>query len=410
MGGFRMYKVLIVDDDSIICTGLQKLINWEEYGFEAKDYALNGLEALKMVDRAVYDLIITDIRMPKLDGIELVKSLRQKEHPSKIIILSGYRDFEYAQTALEFGVKKYILKPVNEKVLINTIVEIRNEIEEGIKQKLVLNESRIIVRESFILNLLKSGEKSSFVYKKSKSVGIDLNNKIFRICVIESFKNDAEGKDVSGLVIKKAIEGIIDKYSAGYIADVGNNKIAVLICSDGKCIIPIHMICEEIFQYLNKYNGNVVNISIGNEVSEYNMICGSFQNACAVHAGDFFNGKQHILFFDDIVDNSTIESIVKYVRENCCEKLTLQSIANKFFFNPAYIGRIFKNHTGLKFNEFLIDCKIEKSIKLLESNKVKCYEIAEKVGYTDYDHFCKVFKSKKGCTPSEYKLRNRSIF
>jgi len=404
-----MLKVLIVDDDYIICTGLQKLIDWEEYGFTTKDYALNGMEALDMMDKAVYDLVITDIRMPKCDGIELIKAMRQKKYPSKVIILSGYRDFEYAQTALEFGVKKYILKPVNEKILINTIIGIKNEIDESISQKLVLSESKTILREKAILELLKSEDKNSLIYDKLENMGVDLNNKIFYACIIDTFKKSTEAEYVLGLVLKKAIEEIVNKYSAGYTAYIGDNKYAILFCSDGESGNPARNVCEEIFNYVNKFAGSTVNISIGNEVSEYNMIYQSFHNAASISSDYFSNESQHILFYDDIVSSSTIEGIIKYVRENCCEKLTLQSIANKFFFNPAYVGRIFKSHTGLKFNDFLIDCKIEKSVQLLDNSKYKVSEIAGKVGYTDYDHFCKVFRSKKGCTPSEYKSRNRSI-
>ena len=402
-----MYKVLIVDDDSIICTGLQKLINWEDYGFEAEDYALNGLEALKMVERVVYDLIITDIRMPKLDGIELIKALRQKGYTSKIIILSGYRDFEYAQTALEFGVKKYVLKPVNEKTFINTIVDIRNEIEEGIKQKLTINESKIVLKERIILDLLKEGEESILAYKRAKDIGIDLDNKTFRVCVIEGCGNDKNGRNISGFVIKKFVEEIVDKHSAGYAADVGNNRISALICFDDNGMHPLKLILEEIFQFIDKYTGNAVNISVGDEVSKYDLIFESFHNACAGLESEFFNEQHRILYFDDIADNSVIKSTVRYVKENCCEKLSLHSIANKFFFNPAYLGRVFKSYTGLSFNDFLIECKMEQAVKLLESKKFKVYEISEKVGYTNYDHFCRVFKLKKGCTPSEYKSGNK---
>lgn len=403
-----MYKVLIVDDDFIICTGLQKLIDWEVYGFISKDYALNGLEALEMLEKTVYDLIITDIRMPKCDGIDLIKEIRQKNYPSKVIILSGYRDFEYAQTALEFGVKKYILKPVNEKILINTIIDIKNEIDESISQKLVLSESKTILLEKAIIELLKSENKNSYIYTNLENMGVDLKNKIFQVCIIDSFKNSIEAEYVLGLVLKKTIVEIVKKYSAGYTAYIGDNKYVILFCSDGKSGNSVKTVCEEIFNYVNKFAGSTVNISIGNEVTEYYMIYQSFYNAASLSSNYFTNENQHILFYDDIVTNSTIEGIIKYVRENCCEKLTLQSIANRFFFNPAYIGRIFKSHTGLKFNDFLIECKIEKSEQLLENSKYKVSEIAEKVGYTDYDHFCKVFKSKKGCSPSEYKVKNRT--
>lgn len=403
-----MYKVLIVDDDFIICAGLQKLIDWKQYGFEAKDYALNGLEAIEMIERSAYDLIITDIRMPKFDGIDLIKAMRERNYTSKIIILSGYRDFEYARTALEYGVKKYILKPVNEKVLISTITDIREEIDESNSQKLALNESKTILREKVLLELFKSEDKNLLIYRKLNNMGIDLKDKVFQVCIIEPAGKTSEDEEVLGSVMKKAVGEIIGRRNAGYTVDTGNNKIAVLFCLGGTTTVTAREICEEIFVYLEKSTRKLVNIAAGSVETEYRMIYNSFKNAESICIGGFFNETRHILFHEDLQNNNAIETIIRYVRENCCEKLTLQSIANKFFFNPAYVGRIFKLHTGMKFNDFLIECKLEKSIQLLENSKYKVSEIAEKVGYTDYDHFCKVFRSKKGCTPSEYKSKSRS--
>ena len=163
-----MYKVLIADDDSIICAGLQKLINWEEYGFTADDFALNGVEALKMMETKQYDLIITDIRMPKMDGIEFIKALQQKGYSPQIIILSGYRDFEYAQTALELGVKKYILKPVNEKKFIEAIIGVRNEIQEKHRHKQTMCKTTVT---HLLLDILILGWRNSNHRSEERRVG-----------------------------------------------------------------------------------------------------------------------------------------------------------------------------------------------------------------------------------------------
>ena len=114
-----MYKVLIVDDEIAICMGLTKLIDWTSYGFEASGYALNGLEALEKIKLDRYDVIVTDVRMPEIDGIELIRKIKDLEYDCKIIIISGYKDFEYARAAVEYGVRNYILKPINEDVLIS---------------------------------------------------------------------------------------------------------------------------------------------------------------------------------------------------------------------------------------------------------------------------------------------------
>lgn len=398
-----MYKVLIVDDDSIICAGLQKLINWEEYDFIADDFALNGVEGLKMMEKNHYDLIITDIRMPKMDGIEFIKAFQYKGFSPETIILSGYRDFEYAQTALELGVKKYILKPVNEKKFIDAIISVRNEIQEKHRHKQTVNESKMILKERAILDLFKGEEESLLAYRRSKDLEIDLDNKTFRVCVMELLDKGRRGPNPSFFIIKKAFEEFEDKNAAGYAAQIEDCRIAVLICLKAECITASGYKADGIFQLLERYEGYTAKIAVGNEVPVYTRIFESYNNACTLLESGCINGQHRILYFDEIENQRGLSEAVKYVKEHCCEKLSLQFIANKFFFNPAYLGRIFKSYTGLGFNDYLTDCKIEQAVKLLESRKFKISDIAEKVGYADVDYFCRIFKSKKGCTPSEYK-------
>lgn len=112
-----MYRVLLVDDDLNICKGLQRLIDWTECGFEVTSTAANGKEAMQLCDQQRYDLIVTDVKMPVMDGLELIKSLRQKGQTIQIIIVSAYGEFSYAQEAMRYGVDYYLLKPVEEMVL-----------------------------------------------------------------------------------------------------------------------------------------------------------------------------------------------------------------------------------------------------------------------------------------------------
>ena len=126
-----MYKVMIVDDEKCIRKGLQILINWGEYGFSAEDEAANGMEALRLLEREKFDVIITDIRMPRMDGLELAKQIYEMNIRTNIIIISGYKDFEYARSAIEFGVKRYILKPIDQNLLIDALLKIKKEYEVG---------------------------------------------------------------------------------------------------------------------------------------------------------------------------------------------------------------------------------------------------------------------------------------
>jgi len=107
-----MYKLMIVDDEEIILDGLKNVVEWENLGIEVISYAYNGKEALEKIAENVPDILITDISMPVMDGIELVRELRERGFDSiKIVFLSGYDDFEYARNATRLGAVDYLLKP-----------------------------------------------------------------------------------------------------------------------------------------------------------------------------------------------------------------------------------------------------------------------------------------------------------
>jgi two-component system response regulator YesN len=125
-----VYKVLIVDDEYLIRNGISKRFNWAETGFTVIGTASNGQDALIEINKNIPDVVITDIRMPILDGIELCKTIRYRYPQIKIIILSGYSEFEYAQKAIEYGVYYYLLKPLNESELRNVLKKLYFELEK----------------------------------------------------------------------------------------------------------------------------------------------------------------------------------------------------------------------------------------------------------------------------------------
>ena len=123
-----MFKILIVDDERSVCQGMQRLIDWEGYGFVIAGTAGNGQQALELQREHCYDLIITDLKMPVLDGIGLIQKLAEEEADCKIIIVSAYGEFSYAQAAMQYGVQYYLLKPVDEAVLCGYLSKIAEEL------------------------------------------------------------------------------------------------------------------------------------------------------------------------------------------------------------------------------------------------------------------------------------------
>ncbi len=141
-----MYKVLLVDDERMILDGISVIVDWNKYDTELVGKAMNGLEAYDFITNQPPDIVITDITMPGLDGIELVKKAREDYPSIKWIFLSGFNEFEYARQAMRFGVKHYLLKPCNEDNIseaLNDIVKEKKEEEEALEYMKAMEEEVI---------------------------------------------------------------------------------------------------------------------------------------------------------------------------------------------------------------------------------------------------------------------------
>lgn len=121
-----MLKVLIVDDERYVCEGLIKALDWEALGFEKPLSAANGEDAVEIIRHSSIDLVITDVKMPMMDGIGLARYINKFYARINMIFISAYDEFQYARQAIEFGVKSYLLKPVEKEMLKDTVVRIMN--------------------------------------------------------------------------------------------------------------------------------------------------------------------------------------------------------------------------------------------------------------------------------------------
>ena len=151
-----MYKVVIIDDEPIIVEGLSKSIQWDRWDCEVVGSALNGIEGLALVDEVRPDIIITDISMPQMDGLQMIASLKSQYENLEITILTGCRDFEYAQQAVRLGVTRLLLKPSK-----------MDELQEAIeKMTQNLRNHEVSKREEEASSAVKS-EAGSFIVKNA---------------------------------------------------------------------------------------------------------------------------------------------------------------------------------------------------------------------------------------------------
>ena len=135
----ELYRIILVDDEEEVRKSIIRKIDWEEAGFFVAGDAENGEDALEKIEALEPDVVLTDIRMPYMDGLTLAERIRQKYPSMKIVIFSGFDDFEYAKQAIKLNVTEYILKPVNVEELTAILKRIKVNLDQEIEQKRNVN-------------------------------------------------------------------------------------------------------------------------------------------------------------------------------------------------------------------------------------------------------------------------------
>ncbi|MCI6153371.1 response regulator transcription factor [Fusobacterium perfoetens] len=256
-----MIKILIVEDEEIIRKGLINTIDWLSKDCTIIGEAINGKDGLEKIESLSPDLVITDIRMPVLDGLEMIREAMQQGKTFEKIILTSYGEFEYAKESINLGVVEYILKPIDEDILYEALDKVREKLSEK--------------------ELLRKVEE-----------------------VVDT-KDDME----------------------------------------------------------------------------------------------FFNIE---FYFDNNIENKYVRKSLEKIKNYYYEKLNIKDLSEEFDVSTGYLSRKFKEEVGETFLDILNKYRIQKSIKLLMKEEYKLYEISEKVGFTDYKHFCTVFKKYLNVAPGDF--------
>ena len=131
-----MYTLLLVDDEEEVTQIIAKKVKWNELGFSVVGHANNGLKALEMLEEIQPDVVMTDIRMPYMDGLELCGQIREKYPATKLVLFTGFDDFEYAKEAVHLEIEEYILKPVNANELSDCLTRLKDALDKEREEKL----------------------------------------------------------------------------------------------------------------------------------------------------------------------------------------------------------------------------------------------------------------------------------
>lgn len=363
-----MYKVIIVDDENPIRKGLITYVNWAEMGFSVAGEASNGNDAIELIRELKPHVVLTDIKMPRCTGIELMEKIKKDNIDIKIVVLSGYDEFEYAKAALKAGAVDYLLKPIEFDKLNEIFIKIKNEYDKRNKEEIQNNRVYSLLKEQFQYDFTNGGIEKEDIH--------NIENKL--ILLIKQYNSEG---------ISKLIQDTFNKFSGK--ADVYN------------CYISFIKILNRFLEASGIKSTDIID----KKSVDFDRLMNreTVQDVTAELMDVFKNVIEYLGTRDFKYTNKIIEAVKKYIIENYSNNISLEMAANSVHMNHMYLSRLFKKETGVSFTDYLTDIRMQKAKKLMENVSIKLYEISEMVGYYSPKHFSKVFKKNTGVTPKQYR-------
>lgn len=291
-----MYKLLLVDDEILVREAIAENIHWKEIGYELVSACENGKEAIAYIKDNKVDVVITDVCMPFIDGIELSKYIHMNNLKIDVIIFSGYNEFEYAQKAIKYGVSEYLSKPITANELseillsLKTKIDKKKEIENEFKK---LNKSyfknRILIKSKIIKNLIMGNELEE-TRKELEEYGINIDYLAYRIAIIEidiysdSYNTDKDKikqGEMKSFVIYNISNEIIKRYNLGEVCKGDNNKAFLLLWTNTPREFQniVNKMFKEIQEEVFKVLELTITISIGENVYSLSDLHKSYRDA-----------------------------------------------------------------------------------------------------------------------------------
>mgnify|MGYP001171376571 FL=1 len=445
-------KMLIVDDEPLICQGLAKTIPWQEVGIEVVDTAINGKKALEIMERETVDIVITDVNMPELDGIQLSRAIAERFSSVSIIMISGYDEFDYALQALRIGVEDYLLKPVDIDELMKLVNKVKMEMEEEKRNKETKDEA--ILRNYFsqqIFHLPNSSNLPEHIKIDSYAYRLLLMEKrnYYKseqpIKLYKEWKPMIDPMDVSSisieihenqlLLIVYNQEGIssesLDCLSSELIA---SNEISLVISSEHHDLSHFATVYQELNQRLNFYRGMDKQLVLESEqlpsVPEYqldkrqvndlmDMVFQQRKQPVEKIVNKWFTDFQEfslplsrikgqcLLILHSIKETGQ-DSIFEEIDFNLDEEIDLRIYNSPDVLRELLLADLnnMMDYVGRSTNSHWI---IQQAKQYMEKNyqkDIKAVKIAE-AHYITPNYFSMLFKQETGCNFSEYLNRIR---
>lgn len=441
-------KVLLVDDEIFTIRMLQSLIHWKELGLEITGCAQDGQEAYEKTVRENPDIIISDIRMPGMSGLELLKKVKQYNGGIRVILMSAYADFSYVQEGMKSGCCDYILKPVDEGELETSLRKVVLEIQGQKEQEKVISKSVEQLDKIRLYQYMKTGHGKNKLKKPGQpypvkfqrysvflmqidpdtideynaSRNIEMGEEGYVTRILEQILSLRtrnfmvfDYEEGCWTILLEELEGAKREETAEILienmrADMG---IQMNICfsSVGRGMEELPSLFEEV-KNLSKYR-----FYVGEEAilgCGYNCKKEEIQELCEIGTekdkADRSGNQESGLLSEQVASYSTpVRESLALIEERYNENLSLEEICEKIAVSKTYFCYLFKRETGMSLWNYLTFVRLNHARELLETTELKNYEIAFQVGYENPSYFSRLFKKYEGVTPNEYRAAKRNI-
>ncbi len=452
-----MKTLLIVEDEKLIRAGIRTMV--QRSGVEVEEIleANNGEKAWEILSAQHVDAVFTDIRMPRMDGIELVKLIHGMEKPPYVVAISGYDDFSYAVEMLRNGVTEYLLKPVERERIQKAL----RDIDDKIKNSSV--ESRVAVYENIVRNkpyrvaalhlgceepelencvgipdgveasylVLVDGNEDLLIEEMDgeSAIGISAVHETeeeVRQAMAEALEARKQAFSKSKSTIFQSPVDAGDKENPEALSDTARTKRIQLIGTDKEKELLDSW--EVIFTYTKNLSITLDEFSAEMD-KNLSMLPKIYRNLFLEDEIEVMRKKLETplcypdltSYHDEVMDlilrlneknraqdeveptRRKIAIALDYIQENYASDLNMAVVSNYISMNYSLFSYAFKQYTGQNFVNYLKELRLKEARRLLEETDDKIIDVAEAVGYENYKHFLKLFRMEYGVSPTEYR-------
>ncbi len=432
-----MLKVLLVDDEPFILQGLKLLVDWEKEGFRIAGTAANGMEALAFLKKEKVDLVIADIKMPQMTGLELLEHIRkEKISDAYFVILSGYAEFSFAQQAMQNDCTDYLLKPVDSEILckvLNKVLALRNREEldheknRKLEQAYLARHMIALIQGKFddlnvryIHEHMRCGTGVRYVEIQTEGSYDDegttdremrtLQRRLYEYSR-EYLKEDAQVSPEGLILCKQSLDGLLKAIEQNNHLEI-REAVAFFyeeMCKRGICgetmTLNINYLLFQLIHLACEQDDDVNQEEILRVISESSFETGVKRGSKAHLTRFACEYADYLSQLRKNVSRGILGMVEKEIRENYASNITLKSLSEKYYVNSAYLGQLFRKKYGQSFKDYLNNYRMEQAADALLRTDKKIVQIAEDVGYHDLDYFTNRFIQIKGCTPARFRKK-----